>query len=324
MKNLSKMLFSLAAILVLLSNSGSVYAAIAGRVQFVHGTVQLTTATGVTHAIKKGEAVNEGDALVSALGASAQIRMEDGGMVAMRPDTKLKIDRFTFDGQQDGTERSFFSVFKGGFRAITGTIGKKNKVNYRITTPATTIGIRGTDHEIFVVTPDSLLTATTPIGTYNKVNLGETSMTTEKGVISVLPNQMGFVGAPDQMPQLQPINLNIFTVTAQPAPQGSGDKHEGSLEGKPEGGRETRETATMDKDGMRETATMDKDGMRDTATVDKIEVHGTTTMDKIEVHGTATTGKGGGEGATTLTPSTQDAVKNTIPITTDDMLEQHH
>lgn len=302
MKNLSKVLFSLVAMLVLLSNSGSVYAAIAGRVQFVHGTVQLTSATGVTHAIKKGEAVNEGDTLVSALGAYTQIRMEDGGMVAMRPDTKLKIDRFTFNGQQDGTERSFFSVFKGGFRAITGTIGKKNKVNYRITTPATTIGIRGTDHETFVVTPDSSLAATTPVGTYNKVNLGETSMTTEKGVISVLPNQMGFVGAPDQMPQLQPINLNIFTVAAQPAAQGSGDRHEGRLEGKPEGGRE-----------MRETATMDKDGMRDTATVDKIEVHETMTREK-----------GGVESTTRLTPSTQDNVKGTVPITTDEMLEQHH
>ena len=302
MKNLSKVLFSLVAMLVLLSNSGSVYAAIAGRVQFVHGTVQLTSATGVTHAIKKGEAVNEGDTLVSALGAYTQIRMEDGGMVAMRPDTKLKIDRFTFDGQQDGTERSFFSVFKGGFRAITGTIGKKNKVNYRITTPATTIGIRGTDHETFVVTPDSSLAATTPVGTYNKVNLGETSMTTEKGVVFVLPNQMGFVGAPDQMPQLQPINLNIFTVAAQPAAQGGGDKHEGRLEGKPEGGRE-----------MRETATMDKDGMRDTATVDKIEVHETMTREK-----------GGVESTTRLTPSTQDNVKGTVPITTDDMLEQHH
>ena len=302
MKNLSKVLFSLVAMLVLLSNSGSVYAAIAGRVQFVHGTVQLTSATGVTHAIKKGEAVNEGDTLVSALGAYTQIRMEDGGMVAMRPDTKLKIDRFTFDGQQDGTERSFFSVFKGGFRAITGTIGKKNKVNYRITTPATTIGIRGTDHETFVVTPDSSLAATTPVGTYNKVNLGETSMTTEKGVVFVLPNQMGFVGAPDQMPQLQPINLNIFTVAAQPAPQGGGDKHEGRLEGRPEGGRE-----------MRETATMDKDGMRDTATVDKIEVHETMTREK-----------GGMESTTRLTPSTQDDIKSTVPITTDEMLEQHH
>src|SRR5665811_204725 len=236
----------------------------AGRVQFVHGTVQLTSATGVTHAIKKGEAVNEGDTLVSALGAYTQIRMEDGGMVAMRPDTRLKIDRFTFNGQQDGTERSFFSVFKGGFRAITGTIGKKNKVNYRITTPATTIGIRGTDHETFVVTPDSSLAATTPVGTYNKVNLGETSMTTEKGTVFVLPNQMGFAGATDQMPHLQPINLNIFTVAAQPASQAGGDKHEGGKEGARDGSREAgKESGREGSREMRGTATTDKNEMRE-------------------------------------------------------------
>lgn len=298
MKNFIKALICIATILVSVMSSASVYAAIAGHVQFVHGKVQLTTATGVVHAIKKGEAVNEGDTLVSSLGASAQIRMEDGGIVAMRPDTKLKIDRFSFNGQQDGTEKSFFSLFKGGFRAITGLVGQKNKVNYHITTPATTIGVRGTDHETFVVTPDSALAATTSVGTYNKVNLGETSMTTEKGTVFVLPNQMGFVGAADQLPQLRAINLNIFTVTVQPALPGSGGKHEGRMEG----GREIRETATTDKDGMRETST-----------VDKIEVHETATMEKT-----------GMEGTTKLTPSTEDAVKSTIPTTPEDVLEQSH
>jgi hypothetical protein len=298
MKNLFKLLFGLSVMLVLSSNSGSVYAAIAGRVQYVHGKVQLTTATGVTYAIKKGDAVNEGDTLLSSPTAAAQIRMADGGMVAMRADTKLKIDRFVFDGQQDGTERSFFSLFKGGFRAITGTIGKKNKVNYRITTPATTIGIRGTDHETFVVTPDSPLAATTPGGTYNKVNLGETSMTTEKGTIFVLPNQMGYVGAADQIPMLQPIDLNIFTVTGQPALQGGVDKHEGKLKRGSE---------------MRESAMMDKDGLRDTSTVDKIEIHETTTIEKTEV-----------EGTTSLTPSTDDAVTNTIPTKIEGELEDNH
>jgi hypothetical protein len=288
MKNSFKAIFGLAGLLLLLS-SGSVYAEIAGRVQFVHGKVQLTTAAGVTHAIKKGDAVNEGDTLLSAPSASAQIRMEDGGMVAMRPDTRLKIDRFSYDGQEDGTEKSFFSLFKGGFRAITGKIGKKNKANYRITTPATTIGIRGTDHETFVVTPDSSMATTTAVGTYNKVNLGETTMTTQKGTISVLPNQMGFVGDADQMPRLQPVNLNLFTAVAQPGVPGGGDRHEG----KSEGGRE-----------MRESATMDKDGMRDRATVDMVRMHG---PEKME---------GGGvvEGVTTPTGA-DDGVKTPISST---------
>ena len=286
MKDLSKVLLGLAAMLTLLGGSSSVYAAIAGQVQYVHGKVQLTTASGITHAIKKGDAVNEGDTLLSSPSAFAQIRMADGGMVAMRPDTRLKIDRFAFDGHQDGTERSFFSLFKGGFRAITGQIGKKNKANYRITTPATTIGIRGTDHETFVVTPGSTMAETTPVGTYNKVNLGETSMTTEKGTLFVLPNQMGFVGAADEMPHLQPINLKIFTVT----PEVEGGRDRG--EGKSEGGRE-----------MRESTKLDREGMRDHARVDELGVHGTERIETGEV-----------EGVETSPTSTDDAVK-TVPTT---------
>jgi hypothetical protein len=304
-----KKLLGIAMMLILIGNSASVYAAVAGRVQYVHGKVQLTTATGVTHAIKKGEAVNEGDTLVSSPTAAAQIRMEDGGMVAMRPDTKLKIDRFVFDGQEDGTERSFFSVFKGGFRAITGRIGKKNKVNYHITTPATTIGIRGTDHETFVVTTDSALAAGTPVGTYNKVNLGETSMTTEKGTIVVLPNQMGFVGASDQMPELRPVNLNIFTVTGRPSAQGN--MAEGD-EGKPEIGVKTGETSASGKREMRETSTVDKNEVRETAIVDKIRVHETSTEHERE------------GSSITLTPSTEGGGTSTIPTTPNEMLEQEH
>lgn len=288
MKYITKAFFYLAVLLVLAGNSGSVSAEIAGHVQFVHGKVQLTTATGVTHAIRKGDAVNEGDTLVTMQNASAQIKLQDGGFIAMRPDTRLKFDRYTFNGQQDGTERSFFSLFNGGFRAITGLIGKKNKKNYQITTPASTIGIRGTDHETFVVTPDSPLAASTPVGTYNKVNLGETSMTTEKGGISIRPNQMGFAGASDQMPELQPVNLHIFSVASQPAMQTSNDRHEERSEG---------------RKGVRETSKLDKNEVRETATVDKIEVHKTSILEREGV-----------ERATTSTPLTEgDSVKSILP-----------
>lgn len=197
------------------------HAGAAGKVQFVTGSAQLTSEAGKTRQIKKGDVVNEGDTLTTAAASATQIRMQDGGIVAVRPDTRLRFDSFKFSGKQDGSEQSFFSLAKGGFRAVTGLIGQINKPNYRISTPTATIGIRGTDHETFVVTPGSPLAATTPAGTYNKVNKGETSMTNDQGSISILPNQMGFAAA-GQMPQLQPLNLDIFTVA--PAPQAKGGK----------------------------------------------------------------------------------------------------
>lgn len=199
---------------------------VAGYVQFVNGDVQITNPAGQTRPAQKGDAINEGDTLTSAQKASAQIRMQDGGIVAVRPETKLKFDQFVFAGKEDGSEKSFFSLFKGGFRAVTGLIGRINKQNYRITTPAATIGIRGTDHETFVITPDSPLAQVAPTGAYNKVNIGETYVATEKGTIFVQPNQMGFAGGMDQMPQLQPINTKVFTVAEAAAPGAKAEKKE--------------------------------------------------------------------------------------------------
>lgn len=229
----------LLASLMLLSQAA--YAGVAGYAQFVNGSVQVESLAGQMRALQKGGAVNEGDTVISAQAASAQIRMQDGGFIAVRPDTRLKFDSFKFNGKQDGSERSFFSLFKGGFRAITGLIGQLNKSNYRITTAASTIGIRGTDHETYVVTPDSPLAKVTPVGTYNKVNVGETYMTTDKGTIFVLPNQMGFAGAADQMPQLKPLNTNIFTAAERPTREAKVDQKEAKEEA-----TEVRATATVD------------------------------------------------------------------------------
>lgn len=229
MKNQNRIISCLAVFLAFLLGNNAVYADTAGHVQFVIGDVQLTTAVGQTHSLQKGDAVNEGDTLNSARNGSAQIKMQDGGFIAMRPDTKMKFDQFVFSGKQDGSEKGFFSLFKGGFRAITGLIGQVNKQNYRISTPGATIGIRGTDHETFVVTPDSGIKA--EVGSYNKVNVGETTMTTNKGTISILANQMGFAGGMDQMPKLQPINTNIFTVASEPKSQGNGEKQDGKDQG---------------------------------------------------------------------------------------------
>jgi hypothetical protein len=224
------------------------HAGIAGYAQFVNGNVQITNSAGQIHILQKGDAVSESDTLTTSKGASAQIKMRDGGFVVIRPDSQLKFDSFIFSGEEDGTEQNFFSLLRGGVRAITGLIGHLHKANYHITTTSSTIGIRGTDHETFVVVPGSKLAETVPAGTYNKVNAGETTMTTDKGVINILPNQMGFAGGMDQMPQLQPVNLNIFTVTPAPLSQAKGAKKDASVRGNTvvDGAIQGQDAAPMD------------------------------------------------------------------------------
>lgn len=213
---------SIIAASLLLLISQPTLAGVAGHVQFLNGTVQITNASGKTGAVKKGDAVNESDTLVTAKNASAQLKMQDGGLIALRADTSFKIDSFKFSGKEDGKEQSFFSLLKGGIRAITGMIGQTNKQNYKIAANSTTIGIRGTDHETWVVLPGSDMAASVPPGIYNKVNTGETTLTTDKGSINILPNQMGYAASASAAPQLQPVNLKLFTVAAAPAPAAAG------------------------------------------------------------------------------------------------------
>lgn len=219
MKNLIVTMLRLVTVAVFIAYSSGVFAEIAGQVQFVNGSVQQSNAAGQTHMLQKGDAVNEGDTLNSATAATAQIKMRDGGLIALRPETQLKVDSFKFNGKQDGSEQGFFSLVKGGFRAVTGLIGQLNKGSYRIVTPSATIGIRGTDHETLVVVPGSSYAILAPAGTYNKVNTGETSLSNGKGEIAILPNQMGYAGADGVMPQLQPLNPNLFNALPAPLPQ---------------------------------------------------------------------------------------------------------
>jgi hypothetical protein len=189
----------------------------AGLVQFVIGEVQQTTLFGQKHAIQKGDTVNEGDTLTTSPKASARIRMSDGGLITVRPDTQLKIDSFKFNGKQDGSEQSFFSLVKGGFRSVTGLIGKLNKKSYRIHTPMAVLGIRGTDHEIIFVAPGSGLAKLAPVGTYDKVYSGTTTLTNDRGTIAIAPKQMGYVAAPDQKPQLKPVDAKLFAAEQEPS-----------------------------------------------------------------------------------------------------------
>lgn len=249
---INKLLACLGLSVVCFTAASPVYAAVAGHVQFVNGDVQVTNTAGQSRPAQKGDAINEGDTLTSAQKSSAQIKMQDGGFVAVREDTRLKFDQFVFAGKEDGSEKSFFSLFKGGFRAVTGLIGRINKQNYRVTTPAATIGIRGTDHETFMIAPGSPLAQVAPTGAYNKVNVGETSMTTDKGTIFVQPNQMGFAGGMNQMPQVQPINTNIFTVAEAPTPGAKAEKKEEKEE--KAGAKQEEKAAEGAKEGKKEEA----------------------------------------------------------------------
>ena len=165
----------------------------AGFIQFVYGDARIILSTGGERPAQKGAQFNEGDTLVTGRGASVQLRMIDGALVAIRPDSRLKIETYQYSGREDGKERGALALAHGGFRTLTGAIGSVNKDRLVVSSPSATIGIRGTDHEIVhIPVPAPGETALGVPGTYNKVNVGETYMESKAGRINIGPNQVGF------------------------------------------------------------------------------------------------------------------------------------
>lgn len=175
----------------------------AGRFQFVAGDVKVLGRDGVQRLPAKGAPLHEGDTIVSGGNGIAQIMMNDGGLIAVRADTHMRVDEFVYRGKEDGSERSLITLLQGGFRAITGAVGRRNKHNYRVKTATATIGIRGTDHEPFVVLA-GVTRLPDPPGTYLKVNQGAAVLQTPKGLVQVNPNQAAFVAAANIAPRLLP------------------------------------------------------------------------------------------------------------------------
>jgi hypothetical protein len=197
----------------LLPNDEATRQGLAGKVLFILGQVEAEN-HGQTRLLSKGDAVRVGDTLKSGSQASLQLRMEDGGMIVLRPQSRLLIRSFAYHGIQDGTEHIALELTAGGFRAVTGNIGKVHKENYVISTPNATVGIRGTDHETVFVGKAAPGEATVvEPGTYDHVISGATLLQSEQGKVLVKPTQTGFAPLTGIAPVIVRRPLPIFGVT---------------------------------------------------------------------------------------------------------------
>lgn len=237
----------------------------AGNVQFVIGDAKLVTRAGVTRALQKGDEINEGDRVITAANASAQIKMVDGGFIAVRPNTDMGFDTYRYQGKEDGSESAIVSLLRGGFRTITGVIGRSNKQNYLIKTATATIGIRGTDHEPMVILPPAPgRVAVAEPGTYDKVNVGIAFIRTDAGSIDIQRNQVGFAPVTKAAPVILPRIPPFYKPTPAPGPQKAKE------EKKEEGKTETAAAAPAEKaaEAPAETTAEAPAEIRETAVVD--------------------------------------------------------
>jgi hypothetical protein len=203
-----------------------------GQVMVATGPVKSFDLQGRERVLQKGDTVAPGDRIVTSENALVQLRMNDGGYLSVRPGTEMKIDQFVFDEKDQKNSSFLVSLIKGGFRSITGLIGRTNPGAYEIRTPAATIGIRGTDHEPMYIPPAAPgQPAVNAAGVYDKVNDGETFLRNEHGILPIKPGQIGFSplkpGAPPQMlqrvPEFYKVDLKVEGRESRERSEGKSD-----------------------------------------------------------------------------------------------------
>ena len=126
-------------------------AAIAGDgvVQQLAGTISVQKPDGSMRTLNRQSEVDKGDTVNTEKDSYVQVKFADGGVVTLKPNTRLKIDNYLFDAKEPAKDNSTLSLLKGGLRMISGLIGHRgNPDAFKTNTATATIGVRGTTFTI--------------------------------------------------------------------------------------------------------------------------------------------------------------------------------
>lgn len=121
-------------------------ARIAGDVQLERRQVASAPATGGT--------LCTGDRFVTGQRGVAELHFRDGTQIIVGRESNFSVDRW--QERRLVRNEAVFTLAKGAFRAVTGTITRRSH-RFEVNTPLATIGIRGTDFwGGLSMTPDAL------------------------------------------------------------------------------------------------------------------------------------------------------------------------
>jgi hypothetical protein len=125
----------------------------AGKVLTAGGDVLVLRGSQILR-LSGGAAIESGDQIHTGADGKALIVFTDSGLIWIRSNSDFVVDEYSYTNGQGGRESAFFSLLKGGARSVTGLIGRRNRMSYRLRVSVATIGIRGTDFTVVMCQRD--------------------------------------------------------------------------------------------------------------------------------------------------------------------------
>jgi hypothetical protein len=136
-------------ILLLMLAAHTALAEPVAKITALVGNVAIQSAAGAQRVAAVGGGIDSGDTVQTGAGSEIVMIFTDQQRVYLKPGTVFRIDDFRYAANAPKEGRSFLSLVRGGLRAVDGAVGKEAPpANYRVKTPTSTIGIRGTEYSV--------------------------------------------------------------------------------------------------------------------------------------------------------------------------------
>lgn len=120
-----------------------------GRVLLASGQVTAIDPSGNVRDLQRRSEIYAQDTIRTTANSKVQIRFIDNGMMTLNENSQLNIHAYRQGKPETGEQdKVLLELIEGGFRSLTGGIGKGNPESYKVLTPTASIGIRGTLYSI--------------------------------------------------------------------------------------------------------------------------------------------------------------------------------
>lgn len=183
-------------------------AQVAGTIVNLSGPLLAKKADGTVKVLALRSEVEQGDTLVSEKNTYAQIRFVDNSEITLKPNTTFMVETFAYDAGKPEGDSAIFNLVKGGLRAVTGLLGKRNREKFQLKTPTATIGIRGTTFIAQYVAPGPAarpgVPPGQPPGLYVQVLDGMIMLNNKAGSMQFSTGQFGFTPNLSSAPVMVP------------------------------------------------------------------------------------------------------------------------
>ncbi len=168
------------------------------RITHLSGLVTAKSAAGATRSLSVRSEIMQGDTLTTHKETYVRLKFMDDAEVVLRPESQLVVSGYAYDAAKPQGDNAALSMLRGGLRAVSGLIGKRNKDAVSYTTPTATIGIRGTHFGALFCNNDcggvpTVSGSPPPNGLHVDVTDGAISVRNGGGTQLINSGQFGFV-----------------------------------------------------------------------------------------------------------------------------------